>query len=108
MEEMDPSDPLKALARKMIRNIYNGPFTRKVDAIEKMVTQLEPDGVVEFCHWGCKQSSGGVMLLKDRMRAIHMPMLVLDGDAIDRRGCQPEQIRTRFEAFLELLGEGKA
>lgn len=108
MEEMDPADPLKALALKMIRNIYNGPFERKTDAIERMVRQLKPDGLLEFCHWGCKQSSGGVMLLKERMRKMNMPMLVLDGDAIDRRGCQPEQIRTRFEAFLELLEEGKA
>jgi benzoyl-CoA reductase/2-hydroxyglutaryl-CoA dehydratase subunit BcrC/BadD/HgdB len=102
-ETMDADHPLEALARKMICNIYNGDFTRKADAIEKMVQEYRPDGVVEFCHWGCKQSSGGVMLIRERMRKLGVPMLALDGDAIDRRNCHDGQIRTRFEAFLELL-----
>ncbi len=102
-KKLDVDHPLEALARKMLQNIYNGDFVRKVDAIEKMVKRYQPDGVVEFCSWGCKQSAGGVMLIKERMRELGMPMLILDGDAIDRRNCPDGQIRTRFEAFLELL-----
>jgi benzoyl-CoA reductase/2-hydroxyglutaryl-CoA dehydratase subunit BcrC/BadD/HgdB len=62
---------------------------------------------VELCHWGCKQSSGGAMLLKQKMREIGMPMLILDGDAVDRRNNHDGQIRTRFEAFLEVLDREK-
>lgn len=106
IEPLDVDHPLEALARKMICNLYNGSFARKVDAVERLVDEYECDGVVDFCHWGCKQSSGGVQLLKERMREKGVPMLALDGDAIDRRSSQDGQTKTRFEAFLELLEEG--
>lgn len=108
-EPLDVDHPLEALARKMLDNVYNGPFSRKVDLIEHLVDEYDIDGVVDFCHWGCKQSAGGVQLIKERMRAKGIPMLVLDGDAIDRRSSQDGQTRTRLEAFLELLegGEGR-
>jgi len=106
MEPLDTSHPLNALARKMICNIYNGEFTRKSNAVCNYVKQYDCDGAVEFCHWGCRQSGGGVMMMKEKLRSIGRPMLVLDGDAIDRRNLPDGQIRTRFEAFLELL-EGR-
>lgn len=103
MERLDTAHPLEALSRKMICNIYNGDFDRKTDAITSYMQQYACDGAVEFCHWGCKQSSGGAILLKEKMRSIGKPMLILDGEAIDRRNCHDGQIRTRFEAFAEVL-----
>lgn len=43
------------------------------------------------------------MLLKEEMRKRGVPMLILDGDAMDRRNSHDGQIKTRLEAFLELL-----
>ena len=110
MDELDTVHPLNALAKKMIGNIYNGPFTRKADACCDYMQRYNCDAAIELCHWGCKQSAGGAMLLKKRLREIGKPMLLLDGDAIDRRNCPDGQIKTRFEAFIELLekGEGAA
>lgn len=105
MEELDVEHPLDALSRKLILNIFNGEFSRKADLISGYVKEFGIQAVVEFCHWGCKQSSGGAELLKSRMREEDVPMLILDGDALDRRGTFPGQIRTRFEAFLEVLEE---
>ena len=107
IEPLDPEHPYDSLARKMICNIYNGDFTRKAEGVASLVRRFDPDGVVQFCHWGCKQSFGSVMLLKERMRQLGKPMLILDGDAIDRRNCPDGQIRTRFEAFMELLEKGE-
>ena len=107
MDELDTEHPLNALARKMIGNIYNGPFTRKLDACSDYVQRFNCDAVIELCHWGCKQSAGGAMLLKNRMRELGKPMLILDGDALDRRNCPDGQIKTRFEAFMELLSKGE-
>jgi len=103
-EEMDAEHPLHALAGKMLRNIYNGDFSRKTDACVKYVKEYGADAVVEFCHWGCKQSSGGSQLMKEAMREAGVPMLILDGDALDRRNSHDGQIKTRFEAFLEMIG----
>lgn len=102
-EELDTEHPLQALARKMILNKYNGSYERKVEMICEMVEELQSDAVIHFCHWGCKQSSGGVMLLKEEMKKRQIPMLILDGDAMDRRNSHDGQIKTRLEAFLEMI-----
>ena len=36
-----------------------------------------------------------------------IPLLILDGDGMDRRNSHDGQIRTRFEAFLEVLKQRK-
>ena len=65
---LDPEKPLESLSRKMVKNIFNGPFENKVKSIESMVKELNPDAVINFCHWGCKQARGGNMLLKESMK----------------------------------------
>ena len=37
------------------------------------------------------------------MREENVPMLILDGDALDRRNSHDGQIKTRLQAFLELI-----
>ncbi len=108
MEELDIEHPLEALAKKLILNIYNGPYERKIKAIEKAVDTLQSEAVIHFCHWGCKQSSGGVMQLKQTMKEKSIPMLILDGDCMDRRNCHDGQLKTRLEAFLEILKNKEA
>lgn len=103
MEELDADHPFHALAGKIIHNLYNGTYSHKVDMIEKLADRLDPDAVIQFCHWGCKQSSGGNLLLKEQLQEKDIPMLILDGDGIDKRNSHDGQIRTRLEAFLEML-----
>ena len=71
--------------------------------VERLTDHLRPDAVIQFCHWGCKQSSGGSVLLKERLQKKGIPMLILDGDGIDRRNSHDGQIKTRLEAFLEMI-----
>ena len=43
------------------------------------------------------------------MKEKNIPMLILDGDGIDKRNSHDGQIKTRLEAFLELIeSEGKS
>ena len=103
MEELDETRPFHALSKKIIRNMYNGSYSHKADMVERLARTLQPDAVIQFCHWGCKQSSGGSVLLKERMQELGVPMLILDGDGIDKRNSHDGQIKTRLEAFLEML-----
>ncbi|BBF43402.1 benzoyl-CoA reductase subunit BadE [Lachnospiraceae bacterium KM106-2] len=106
MEELDVEHPIEALAKKMILNRFNGSYERKIELVEECVKKYDADAVIHFCHWGCKQSSGGVMLLKDKMKEMKIPMLILDGDGMDRRNSHDGQIKTRIEAFLEMINAG--
>ena len=103
MEEMDETQPFHALAKKIIRNLYNGSYSHKAEMVGQLADILHPDAVIQFCHWGCKQSSGGSVLLKEKLQEMDIPMLILDGDGIDKRNSHDGQIKTRLEAFLELL-----
>lgn len=106
-DELDYEQPYKALARKMLLNKYNGSFEKRISHISNLIDYLKPDGIINFCHWGCKQSSGGTMLLKQEMANKGIPFLVLDGDGIDKRNSHDGQIRTRLEAFMEILEKNK-
>ena len=44
------------------------------------------------------------MQIKEVAAQRGIPLLILDGDAIDRRNSHEGQIRTRTEAFIEMLG----
>ena len=43
------------------------------------------------------------LLQKEAMKEEGIPMLILDGDGIDKRNNHDGQIKTRLEAFLEML-----
>ena len=103
MSPLDVDHPLEALAGKLINNIFNGPYDRKAQRIRDALQWMKPEGIIHFCHWGCKQSAGGVMELKNAISDLDIPMLILDGDGLDRRKTPDGQIKTRTEAFLELL-----
>ncbi|HPE69503.1 MAG TPA: 2-hydroxyacyl-CoA dehydratase family protein [Thermotogota bacterium] len=103
LRPLELEDPLASLARKMVENPYNGPFQQRLDRIMELVDRLHPDGVIHFCQWGCKQSTGGSALVADALKARNVPVLVLDGDAGDRRNMPAGQAKTRLEAFLEMI-----
>lgn len=107
MDELDTEHPFEALAGKIIKNLYNGSYAHKAEMIGQLADRLKPDAVIHFCHWGCKQASGGSILLKEKMQKMNIPMLILDGDGIDKRNSHDGQIKTRLEAFLELIGTGE-
>lgn len=102
-EDLDERDPFRALARKIIGNVFNGSYERKAEMLANIAESVQSDAVIHFCHWGCKQAAGGSILLKEKMQEMGLPMLILDGDGIDKRNSHDGQIKTRLEAFLEML-----
>ena len=106
-EDLTWTDPYRTMAEYLIRNWYNGPSQRRVGRTLEYAEKMKADGIIYFCHWGCKQSSGGSVLLKEEMQNKGIPMLILDGDGIDKRNSHDGQIKTRLEAFLEMLDTEK-
>ncbi len=105
LDLLDPEKPFDSLARKLIQNVYNGTYDHKAKTIRTMAEKSGADAVIHFCHWGCKQADGGSEILKEEMKQHGIPMLILDGDGIDRRNSHDGQIKTRLEAFLEMIQE---
>jgi len=102
-EELDPTDPFRSLARKLMANHCLGPIERRVEAVLRMCREYRVDGAVHFSQWGCRHSTGGIRFLKEALQKEGLPLLSLDGDAADASQFSEGQIRTRLEAFVEVL-----
>lgn len=96
-------DPYRAMARRVVCSAFNGPVERRIQRGIDAARQVKADGVVWFCHWGCKHTLGGAQLAKERFEAAGIPCLVLDGDGCDRSHGGEGQMATRMEAFVEML-----
>lgn len=78
------------------------PQKRAEKLIDK-AKSLNADGAVYFNHWGCKQTLGSAILIKEMMEGEGLPVLLLDGDGCDRDNINDGQMSTRLQAFLEIL-----
>jgi hypothetical protein len=101
--DLDPERPYESMARRVVGSINNGPAARRIDAALASAQEVQADGVVLFCHWGCKQTMGLSQLAKQAFEAAGLPTLVLDGDGCDARNVADGQMVTRVNAFVEQL-----
>jgi benzoyl-CoA reductase/2-hydroxyglutaryl-CoA dehydratase subunit BcrC/BadD/HgdB len=100
---LDPRNPELSLSSKIYANFGLGPIKNRIDNIVRLVRERKAQGVVSFSHRGCRQSTGGAFLLKEALKEKGIPCLILDGDCVDPRELNWEQMRTRIEGFLEIL-----
>ncbi len=104
---IDPADPFPGFARRSISIPLNGPVERRIEHLTQMCRDFSIDGAVTPCHWGCRQGTGGRSMIGEGLKAAGIPVLNLDVDCVDKRNFAPGQIKTRLEAFIEMLGQGK-
>lgn len=105
--DADPAKPYEAMAQRLVYSPFNGPVERRIQRALEMAKTVDADGMVWFCHWGCKMTLGGARLGKKAFEEAGLPTLLLDGDSCDRGFGGEGQAATRVEAFLEVL-EGMA
>ena len=104
--DIDPEKPYESMARRLVYSRWNGGQER-VNAAVEAAKALHADGVICFCHWGCKQTMGLSGILKTTLEKQGFPTLILNGDGCDRRNASDGQTSTRLDAFLEMLKKGE-
>ena len=102
---VEEDDPYTFMAKRLIYSSYNGQIQRRIQRNLEMAKELDVDGIICFCHWGCKQGSGCANLISKKMMEENYPILILNGDGVDRANASDGQISTRLEAFMEILKE---
>jgi benzoyl-CoA reductase/2-hydroxyglutaryl-CoA dehydratase subunit BcrC/BadD/HgdB len=102
-EPIDPDDPYTGLARRTVSFPLNGLFPYRLRHIEKLARQYNIDGVINPCHWGCRQGAGSRGLMTTALKERGVPVINLEVDCVDSRNFSEGQLRTRLEAFMELL-----
>lgn len=102
-DPIDPDDPFAGLARRAISIPFNGQVERRVGHLQQMARDYRIDGAINPCHWGCRQGTGARGLIADGLKSIGVPVLNLEVDCVDSRNFSEGQLRTRIEAFAEML-----
>jgi len=102
-DPIDPDDPYTGLARRSIAFPLNGNIQRRIQHLQKLARNYKLDGAINPCHWGCRQGTGARGLISDGLKEIGVPVLNLEVDCVDTRNFAEGQLRTRIEAFVEML-----
>jgi benzoyl-CoA reductase/2-hydroxyglutaryl-CoA dehydratase subunit BcrC/BadD/HgdB len=102
-DPIDPDDPYPGLARRSIALPLNGNIQRRIQHLQKLARAYKLDGAINPCHWGCRQGTGARGLISEGLREINVPVLNLEVDCVDTRNFAEGQLRTRIEAFVEML-----
>ena len=106
--EVDPEKPFESMAKRLVYDSFNGPSDRRIRRSLSMCRKLDADGVVYFCHWGCKQTQAAAQNARAILEENGYPTLILDGDGCDSGNSSNGQIATRMQAFIEMLEARKA
>ncbi len=105
-EAIDLEAPYTSLARRAISIPFNGEIARRIKHLQNLAQEYRIDGAINPCHWGCRQGTGSRGLISEGLREIDVPVLNLEVDCVDSRNFAEGQMRTRLEAFIEML-EGR-
>jgi benzoyl-CoA reductase/2-hydroxyglutaryl-CoA dehydratase subunit BcrC/BadD/HgdB len=102
-EPIDPDDPFRGLARRALSVPLTGPAATRVRNLQRLARAYRVDGAINPCHWGCRQGSGIRGLVEMGLREVGVPVLNLEVDCVDARNFAAGQVRTRIEAFMEMI-----
>jgi benzoyl-CoA reductase/2-hydroxyglutaryl-CoA dehydratase subunit BcrC/BadD/HgdB len=102
-EAIDPSDPFIGIAKRTITIPLNGEIKRRLNHVRHLSRAYKVDGAVNPCHWGCRQGTGARGLIQAGLKEIGVPVVNLEVDCVDTRNFAEGQLRTRLEAFMEML-----
>lgn len=102
-DEVDPDDVYTSMARRALSIPFNGKAERRLKIMKQLAEDYKIDGAVNPCNWGCRQGAGLRGLVGHELKEIGIPVLNLEVDCVDSRNFMEGQIRTRLEAFMEML-----
>ena len=102
-EPIDPDDPYVGLARRALSIPLTSTAATRVRNLQRLARLYRVDGAVNPCHWGCRQGTGIRGLLEMGLKEVGVPVLSLEVDCVDERNFAAGQVRTRIEAFMEML-----
>ena len=104
--ELDPDDPYRSLARKLLTVGYLDPKLR-VEYIRKNAKAARLNGCILYNHGFSRCSLADSCFskhLQEELKKINLPLLRLDGDCMDQT-TDPCSTFTKVSAFVESLNE---
>lgn len=104
-ELIDPEHPMEGAARVYMHAILNRGTGHKLDTMRRMAKDYSADGVILHSDRSCKPYSIGQVGQRERLSdKLGVPALLLEADHNDPRSFSEEQVSTRLDAFVEIIG----
>jgi benzoyl-CoA reductase/2-hydroxyglutaryl-CoA dehydratase subunit BcrC/BadD/HgdB len=100
---IDPDSPYEGMAERTLTNPLASSVDLRIGHLLEMAEKYQIDGVLNPCHWGCRQGTGARGLIEKALRKNGIPVLNLEVDCIDSRNFSEGQLRTRVGAFMETI-----
>ncbi|MCP4676866.1 MAG: 2-hydroxyacyl-CoA dehydratase [Deltaproteobacteria bacterium] len=107
-QPIDPDDPYRGMAARMLSIPLCRSVEYRLENLRRMAAHYKVDGAINPCHWGCRQGSGSRGLIEEGLKSAGVPVLNLEVDCVDARHFAEGQLRTRLEAFIEMLSQRSA
>ncbi len=99
---------LRSVAEKYLKTVTIGSFERRVGIIAELAENWSVDGIVHFLPWGCRLIGSSAHAIAEHMRSkYNIPSLIIDADPLDRGIYSKGAVRTRMDAFIEILEQKK-
>jgi benzoyl-CoA reductase/2-hydroxyglutaryl-CoA dehydratase subunit BcrC/BadD/HgdB len=106
-DPIDPDEPFEGMARRALSISLTGPVERRIQLLQQQARAYKVDGAINPCHWGCRQGTGARGLVEQGLKEVDVPVLNLEVDCVDPRNFSEGQLRTRLEAFVEMIVDRK-
>lgn len=103
---LNPLKPLESIARKVLDMGLNVDIDLRIYRVLNSIKRLNIDGVVVFVNRSCKSWATTQYITTEAIsRELNIPCLVFESDMDDPRQYSEAQVKSRIDAFLEVLGE---
>lgn len=79
---------------------FHGPLDLFHRDLHRVCEEYNGDCFIYAGHVGCKHGWASVRILKEHMKKINMPLLVLTSDIFDQRVTNTDQLKSKIEEFF--------
>lgn len=101
--ELDPSQPFKSVARRLIFNLANRNLAFYTKTLLDLAHQYKVDGVIHYAHWGCRWNYGRTRIIKEAFQKKGIPFITIDCDSVSERNFFEGQLINQLDSFLDML-----
>jgi benzoyl-CoA reductase/2-hydroxyglutaryl-CoA dehydratase subunit BcrC/BadD/HgdB len=105
LDTLNPDEPYRSMAKRMLLGVTNNGSVNQyfIRQIPGKLEEYNIDGVIAIHSKGCRQTASLHQMFRDIMSTYNRPFVEIDCDYTDYRDYSFEQIKTRLDAFAELL-----
>ena len=101
-------ETFRQMAREFTSATYILDQERRIPFMEQKIKDYSIDGVILHANMSCRPSAAGLQDVKVELeKRTKKPVLILTCDMIDPRVFSEGQVRTRIDAFIEMMAENK-